>query len=114
MPWIATGIFDASQSPQFLSTVAPLKRRLANANGWIDYLVFVTCDRTTPRTPWSALTDVQFIEQYGFGVSCARTWTAGSLRERVSGGSPKVVSNLETLRETGAAVLRDPDPAAVQ
>ena len=34
------------------------------------------------------------------------------LIEAVSGGWPKVISNLKSLLETGSAVLQEPDPAA--
>jgi uncharacterized protein YndB with AHSA1/START domain len=39
---------------------------------------YVTYIRTTPETLWSALTDVEFIKQYWFGVRFECQWTAGS------------------------------------
>ena len=32
--------------------------------------VYVTYIRTTPEKLWSALTDVEFMKQYWFGVHC--------------------------------------------
>jgi len=143
--------------------------------------VYVTYIRTTPEKLWSALTDVEFIKQYWFGMRCESQWSAGSpwklvsgdgqifdageivAAERprrlvirwqhqskpelkaegdslctmelepsgpavklsithtierehskfilaVSGGWPKVISNLKSLLETGSAVLQDPYP----
>ena len=143
--------------------------------------VYVTYIRTTPEKLWSALTDVEYIKQYWFGMSGESQWTAGSswklvssdgqifdageiveadpprrlvIRWRnqikpelnaegdslctmelepsgtavklsithtiereasnfiaaVSGGWPKIISNLKSLLETGSAVLRDPYP----
>ena len=143
--------------------------------------VYVTYIRTTPEKLWSALTDVEFIKRYWFGMRCESRWTAGSswklvsgdgqildageiveaepprrlvirwqhqnkpelkaegdsqctielepsgaavklsithtierkpskLIEAVSGGWPKVISNLKSLLETGSAVLQDPYP----
>jgi uncharacterized protein YndB with AHSA1/START domain len=40
--------------------------------------VYVTYIRTTPEKLWSALTDVEFMKQYWFGVRCESQWTAGS------------------------------------
>jgi uncharacterized protein YndB with AHSA1/START domain len=34
--------------------------------------------RTTPESLWSALTDVEFMKQYWFGMHCESQWTAGS------------------------------------
>ena len=146
--------------------------------------VYVTYIRTTPEKLWSALTDVEFMKQYWFGMRCESQWTAGSawklvssagqiydageiveadpprrlvirwqnqfkpelkaegaslctmeLEQQpdgaavklsithtiecepskfiaaVSGGWPKVISNLKSLLETGSAVLQDPYPA---
>ena len=141
--------------------------------------VYVTYIRTTPEKLWSALTDVEFMKQYWFGVHCESEWTPGSswklvhpdghtldageiveaepprrlvirwqhqdkpelkaegeslctmeleaigpavklsithtierepskLIEAVSGGWPKILSNLKSLLETGSAVLNDP------
>ena len=41
--------------------------------------------RTTPERLWSALTDVDFIKQYWFGMRCESQWTAGSSWKLVSG-----------------------------
>jgi uncharacterized protein YndB with AHSA1/START domain len=141
--------------------------------------VYVTYIRTTPEKLWSALTEVEFIRQYWFGMRCESEWTLGSswklvsgdgqildageivaaepprrlvirwrhqkrpelkaegdslctmelepsgtavklsithaiecepskLIEAVSGGWPKIISNLKSLLETGSAVLQDP------
>jgi len=40
--------------------------------------VYVTYIRTTPEKLWSALTDVELMQQYWFGVHCESTWTAGT------------------------------------
>ncbi len=41
--------------------------------------VYVTYIRTTPEKLWSALTDnVEFMQQYWFGVYCDSDWKAGS------------------------------------
>jgi uncharacterized protein YndB with AHSA1/START domain len=40
--------------------------------------VFETYIRTTPEKLWSALTDVELMKQYWFGVQCKSQWTAGS------------------------------------
>ena len=147
--------------------------------------VYVSYIRTTPEKLWAALTDVEFMKQYWFGVHCESEWTAGSswrlvapdgqifdtgeiveaeptrrlvirwqhqnkpelkaegaslctmelepsgaavklsithtiecepskLIEAVSGGWPKVISNLKSLLETGSAVLREPYPSGNQ
>ncbi len=47
--------------------------------------VYVTYIRTTPEKLWSALTDVEFIKQYWFGMHCESQWTAGSSWKLVSG-----------------------------
>ena len=144
--------------------------------------VYVTYIRTTPEKLWSALTDVEFIKQYWFGMRCESEWTPGSswqlisgkgeiydageiveaerprrlvirwqhqnrpelkaegdslctmelepngtavklsithtiererskLLEAVSGGWPKVISNLKSLLESGSVALQDPYPA---
>jgi uncharacterized protein YndB with AHSA1/START domain len=143
--------------------------------------VYVTYIKTTPEKLWSALTDVEFMKQYWFGMHCECQWTAGSswklvsgdgeiydageiveaepprrlvirwqhqnkpelktegdslctmelesfgtavklsithsierepskLIEAVSGGWPKVISNLKSLLETNAIALQDPYP----
>jgi uncharacterized protein YndB with AHSA1/START domain len=40
--------------------------------------VQVTYIRTTPEALWSALTDVELMKQYWFGVRCESRWTPGS------------------------------------
>ena len=40
--------------------------------------VYVTYIRATPEKLWSALTDVELMKQYWFGVRCESRWTAGS------------------------------------
>jgi len=40
--------------------------------------VYVTYIRTTPEKLWSALTDVEIMKQYWFGVRCESRWTEGS------------------------------------
>jgi uncharacterized protein YndB with AHSA1/START domain len=40
--------------------------------------VYVTYIRTTPEKLWSALTDMEFMKQYWFGVRCESRWTVGS------------------------------------
>jgi len=47
--------------------------------------VYVTYIKTTPEKLWSALTDVEFIEQYWFGMHCESQWKAGSSWKMVSG-----------------------------
>jgi uncharacterized protein YndB with AHSA1/START domain len=39
---------------------------------------YVTYIRTTPEKLWAALTGVEFMTQYWFGVRCESEWTAGS------------------------------------
>jgi uncharacterized protein YndB with AHSA1/START domain len=144
--------------------------------------IYVTYIRTSPEKLWSALTDVEFIKQYWFGMRCESQWTPGSswklisttgqvfdsgeiieaepprrlvirwqhqnkpelkaegesrctmelepvesvvklsithsierepsnLIVAVSGGWPKILSNLKSLLETGSVVLPDPYPA---
>jgi uncharacterized protein YndB with AHSA1/START domain len=145
--------------------------------------VYVTYIRTTPDKLWSALTDVEFMKQYWFGMHGECQWTPGSawklvspegqvldagaiveadpprrlvirwqhqnkpdlkaegdslctielepngaavklsithtierdaskLIAAVSGGWPKIISNLKSLLETGSAVLQEPYPAS--
>ena len=145
--------------------------------------VYVTYIRTTPEKLWSALTDVEYMRQYWFGMRCESEWQPGSswklvandgrifdageiveadpprrlvirwrhqnkpelkaegesictmelepieaavrlsithtverqpskFIEAVSGGWPKILSNLKSLLETGSSVLKDPYPAA--
>lgn len=144
--------------------------------------VYVSYIRTTPQALWSALTDVEFMKQYWFGMHCECEWKAGSpwklvssggqvydsgeiveadpprrlvirwqhqnrpelkaegpslctmelepiagvmkltithtvdverskLIEAVSGGWPKIISNLKSLLETGSVVMAEPYPA---
>ena len=40
--------------------------------------VYVTYIRTTPEKLRSALTEMEFMKQYWFGVRCESQWTAGS------------------------------------
>jgi uncharacterized protein YndB with AHSA1/START domain len=40
--------------------------------------VYVSYIRTTPEELWSALTDVEFMKQYWFGMRCESEWTPGS------------------------------------
>ena len=47
--------------------------------------VYVIYIRTTPKKLWSALTDVEFMKQYWFGMHCESEWTAGSSWKMVSG-----------------------------
>jgi uncharacterized protein YndB with AHSA1/START domain len=39
---------------------------------------YMTYIRTTPEKLWSALTDVEIMQQWWFGVHCESQWTAGS------------------------------------
>jgi hypothetical protein len=54
------------------------------------------------------------LEPFGPAVKLTITHTiereASKLIEAVSGGWPKVISNLKSLLETGSAVLREPYP----
>ncbi len=47
--------------------------------------VYVTYIRTTQEKLWSALTDVEFMKQYWFGMRGESRWTAGSSWKLVSG-----------------------------
>jgi len=47
--------------------------------------VYVSYIRTTPQKLWSALTEVEFMKQYWFGMHCESRWTAGSSWKMVSG-----------------------------
>ena len=47
--------------------------------------VYVTYIRTTQEKLWSALTDVEFMKQYWFGMHCESQWTPGSSWKLVSG-----------------------------
>jgi len=143
--------------------------------------VYVTYIRTTQEQLWSALTDVEFMKQYWFGMQCICQWKTGApwklvssegkvfdsgeiveidpprrmvirwhnqvrpeltaegpslctmeletegkavklsithtierenskFIEAVSGGWPKIMSNLKSLLETGSIVKEDPYP----
>ncbi len=79
--------------------------------------VYVTYIRTTPEKLWSALTDPKFmeaVEPSGAAVKLSITHTIERERskmiEAVSGGWPKVISNLKSLLETGSIALQDPYP----
>lgn len=58
------------------------------------------------------------LEQDGKAVKLSITHTVerepSKLVEALSGGWPKVISNLKSLLETGAAVLQEPYPAAAK
>jgi uncharacterized protein YndB with AHSA1/START domain len=62
--------------------------------------VYVTYIRTTPEKLWSALTDVEFIKQWWFGVRCESQWTAGS--------SWKLVYPDGHISDTGEIVEAEP------
>ena len=47
--------------------------------------VYVSYIRTTPQKLWTALTDVEFMKQYWFGMHCESQWRAGSAWKMVSG-----------------------------
>ena len=47
--------------------------------------VYVTYIRTTPEKLWTALTDVEYMKQYWFGMRCESQWVAGSSWRMVSG-----------------------------
>ena len=40
--------------------------------------IYVTYIRTTPEKLWTALTNVEFMQQYWFGMHCECDWKAGS------------------------------------
>jgi len=62
--------------------------------------VYVSYIRTTPQKLWSALTDVEFIKQYWFGMRCESQWTAGSPWKLISGDGQ--------LFDSGEIVEADP------
>lgn len=62
--------------------------------------VYVSYIRTTPEKLWSALTDVEFIKQYWFGMRCESGWTTGA--------SWKLVADDGTVYDDGAIVEADP------
>ena len=47
--------------------------------------VYVTYIRTTPKELWNALTDIEFMKQYWFGMHCESRWTPGASWKLVSG-----------------------------
>jgi uncharacterized protein YndB with AHSA1/START domain len=62
--------------------------------------VYVSYIRTTPEKLWSALTDVEFMKQYWFGMQCQSQWTAGS--------PWKMVSDTGQVFDDGEIVEADP------
>lgn len=62
--------------------------------------VYVSYIRTTPEKLWSALTDVEFIRQYWFGMHCESEWKAGS--------SWKLISSSGQVYDSGEIVEADP------
>ena len=47
--------------------------------------IYVTYIRTTSEKLWSALTDVEVMKQYWFGMRCESRWTTGSPWKLMSG-----------------------------
>jgi len=87
--------------------------------------VYVSYIRTTPEKLWSAQLKPEFkaegdslctmeLEPRGTAVKLSITHTIerdpSKFIEAVSGGWPKVISNLKSLLETGSAVMQDPYP----
>lgn len=62
--------------------------------------VYVTYIRTTPEKLWAALTDVEFMKQYWFGMHCESEWTPGS--------AWKMVSPDRGITDSGEIVEADP------
>lgn len=62
--------------------------------------VYVTYIRTTPEKLWAALTDVEFMKQYWFGMHCESEWTPGS--------SWKMVSSDGAITDSGEIVEAEP------
>lgn len=62
--------------------------------------VYVTYIRTTPEKLWSALTDVEFMKQYWFGMHCESQWTPGS--------PWKMVSSDGSITDAGEIVEAEP------
>jgi len=62
--------------------------------------VYVTYIRTTPEKLWAALTDVEFMKQYWFGMHCESEWTPGS--------SWKMVSPDGAITDSGEIVEAEP------
>lgn len=62
--------------------------------------LYVTYIRTTPDKLWSALTDVEFMKQYWFGMHCESEWTPGS--------AWKMVSPDRGITDSGEIVEADP------
>src|SRR5215475_4917222 len=95
-----------------------------------DRFVYVTYIGTTPEKLWEALLSPEFTKAYWFGVTLESEWQKGSpwkmrfvdgkitdsgevveidkpdskLIEAVSGGWPRILSNLKSLLETGKVV----------
>jgi uncharacterized protein YndB with AHSA1/START domain len=62
--------------------------------------VYVSYIRTTQEELWSALTDVEFMKQYWFGMHCESEWTPGS--------SWKMVSADGEIFDTGEIIAAEP------
>jgi uncharacterized protein YndB with AHSA1/START domain len=62
--------------------------------------VYVTYIRTTPEKLWTALTDVEFMKQYWFGMHCQSDWRAGSPWKMVAGDGK--------ITDSGSIVEADP------
>lgn len=62
--------------------------------------MYVTYIRTTPEKLWAALTDVEFMKQYWFGMHCESEWTPGS--------AWKMVSPDRGITDSGEIVEADP------
>ena len=62
--------------------------------------VYVTYIRTTPEKLWAALTDVEFMKQYWFGMHCESQWTPGS--------PWKMVSSDGSITDAGEIVEAEP------
>ena len=62
--------------------------------------VYVTYIRTTPEKLWSALTDMDYMKQYWFGMRCESQWTPGS--------SWKLVFGDDQILDTGEIVEAEP------
>ena len=83
--------------------------------------VYVTFIRTTPQRLWAARTTPEFTKQYWFGMSQQTDWKAGAVKltithvmgraaskfiDAVSGGWPRILSNLKSLLETEELPLK--------
>src|SRR5713101_7689200 len=103
----------------FLNSRELLKEKMM-ADGKSSF-VYVTYIRTSPEELWAALTTSELMKKYWFGMNFETDWKAGSpwkltfphtieradskLIEAVSGGWPRIVSNLKSLLETGQIIL---------